>query len=70
MYAVVCLVQRLAELQAVGTGRHVAGDVRRVAYSGRNHDVGRYHSLNLIFSAATLRSSDNASWSWCLQLQP
>ena len=31
------------------------------AYSGRNHDVGRYHSLNLIFSAPTKTKSHDAS---------
>jgi hypothetical protein len=37
----------------------------RAAYGGRNHDVGRYHSLNLIFSAATATRSQDASYSWC-----
>ena len=37
----------------------------QAAYGGRNHDVGRYHSLNLIFSAATATKSHDASRSWC-----
>jgi len=37
----------------------------RAAYGGRNHDVGRYHSLNLIFSAATATRSQDASYPWC-----
>jgi len=40
------------------------------AYVVPNHDVGRYHSLNLIFSPATATKSHHASWSWCWQLQP
>jgi hypothetical protein len=36
----------------VGGVWHVAGGGKQVA-GGRNHDVGRYHSLNLIFSAPT-----------------
>jgi hypothetical protein len=32
-----------------------------VAYVDRNHDVGRYVSLNLIFSGATMTRSHNAS---------
>jgi hypothetical protein len=60
-----CSIQRLVELQAPGTGRREAGGIRRAlfggrcvacgkwwaAYCGRNHDVGRYHSLKLIFTA-------------------
>jgi hypothetical protein len=79
MYAPACWIQRLAELQTPGTGRREAGGVRqavvggrrvvcgrwRAAYGGRNHDVGRYHSLNLIFSAATTTRSQDASYSWC-----
>jgi hypothetical protein len=48
----------------------MACGVRRVAgggwpaYGGRNHDVGRYHSLNLIFSAPTTTRSHDASRSW------
>jgi len=47
--------------------RHQApgGGSREAGGSGRNHDVGRYHSLNLIFSAATATRSHDASWSWC-----
>jgi hypothetical protein len=37
----------------------------RAAYGGQNHDVGRYHSLNLIFSAATATRSQDALYSWC-----
>jgi hypothetical protein len=58
-------------LQTPGTGRREAGGIRRAvfggrraacgrwqaAYVGRNHDVGRYHSLNLIFSTATMTRS-------------
>jgi hypothetical protein len=44
----------------------VAGGGWRVACDGRNHDVGRYHSLNLIFCAATTMRSHDASRSWCL----
>jgi len=43
--------------QVAGSGWQVAG--------GRNHDVGRYHSLNLIFSAATETRSHDASKPWC-----
>jgi hypothetical protein len=80
MYAPACWIQRLAELQTPGTGRREAGGVRRAvfrggwrvacgvwhaAYVGRNHDVGRYHSLNLIFSEATATKSQDALYSWC-----
>jgi len=76
MYAPECSIQRLAELQAPGTGRHVAGGGRweagggrwevgggmgEAGGSGRNHDVGRYDSLNLIFSAPTVTVSHDAS---------
>jgi len=51
-----------------GGGRRVACGVWRVAcgrwqvaYVGRNYDVGRYVSLNLIFSAATRTRSHDAS---------
>jgi hypothetical protein len=37
----------------------------QVAYVGRNYDVSRYGSLNLIFSAATMTRSHAASRSWC-----
>jgi hypothetical protein len=60
-----CLIQRLAELQAPGTGRSEAGGGWQAVYGGRYHDVGRYHSLNLIFSAATATRSHDASRSWC-----
>ena len=38
---------------------------REAGGGGRNHDVGQYHSLNLIFSAATATRSHHASRSWC-----
>jgi len=44
---------------------HVVCGRWRTAYGRRNHDVGRYHSLNLIFSAPTVTRSHDASWSWC-----
>jgi len=37
----------------------------QAAYVGENHDVGRYGSLNLIFSVATTTRSHDASPSWC-----
>jgi hypothetical protein len=37
----------------------------RAAYGGRNHDICRYHSLNLIFSVTTMTTSHDVSWSWC-----
>ena len=82
MYAPAFSIQRLAELQAPGTGRREADGIWRsvfggrraacgvrrvacdgswVAYGGRNHGVGRYHSLNLIFSAATTTRSHDAA---------
>ena len=70
IYAPGCSTQRLAELQVPGTGWRVAGGGWRVTYGGRNHDVGRYYSLNHIFSAPTATRSHDASWSWCWQLQP
>jgi hypothetical protein len=55
-----------------GGGRLVACGMWRVAcgkwqaaYVGRNHDVSRYGSLNLIFSVATMSRSHDASRSWC-----
>jgi len=49
----------------VAGGRwQVAGGQWRVA-GGRNHDVGRYHSLSLIFCAATKTRSHDASRPWC-----
>jgi hypothetical protein len=49
-------------------GQCLAGGIWRVvcgrwraAYGGRNHDVGRYHSLNLIFGAPTETKSLDAS---------
>jgi len=60
--------------QAPGGVKLVAGGGRLVVAGGcgwpapyvvRNHDVGRYHSLNLIFSAATVTKSHHASRSWC-----
>jgi hypothetical protein len=73
MYAPGCSIQRLAELQAPGTGRRMAGDERQEEAGrwqaadggGQNHDVGRHYSLNLIFSVATATRSHDASWSWC-----
>jgi hypothetical protein len=81
MYAPACSIQRLAELQALGIGRREAGGIWRAVFGGRhvacgvwqvaggvccrNHDVGRYGSLNRIFSAATTTRSHNASQSWC-----
>ena len=72
MHAPACSTLRLAELQAPGTGRRGAGGVWRAvfggwraAYVGRNHDVGRYGSLNLIISPATTTRSHDASRSWC-----
>jgi len=44
---------------------HVAGGGWRAVYGGQNHDVGRYHSLNLIFSAPTATGSHDVSRSWC-----
>jgi len=32
----------------------------QVVYAGRNHDVGRYVGLNLMFSAATMTRSHDA----------
>jgi len=62
-WRVACGVWRVA----CGVWR-VACGVWRVAYIGRNHDVGRYGSLNLIFSAATMTTSHDASRFWCSQL--
>jgi hypothetical protein len=59
MYASECSIHRLAELQAPDTGRREADG------GGSNHDVGRYHSLNLIFGTATVTRSHNALESWC-----
>jgi len=64
IYAPGCSIQRLAELQEPGTRSRVAGGRWRMAYGGSNHDIGRYHSLNLIFSAPTVTRSHDASWSW------
>ena len=44
-----------------GGGLRVACGRWQAAYVGRNHDVGRYSSLNLIFSAATATRSHDAS---------
>jgi len=44
--------------EACGGKRVAAG------YGGRNHNVGRYHSLKLIFSAPTATGSHDASRSW------
>jgi len=59
--------------QEAGGGRREAGGGRREAGGGRqeaggggrNHDLGRYHSLNVIFSEATVTRSHDASWLWC-----
>jgi len=48
-----------------GGGRRVACGVWQAAYVGQNHDVGRYRSVNLIFSATTTTRSHDASRSWC-----
>ena len=50
---------------AAGGWRRVACGVWQAAYVGRNHDVGRYGNLNLIFSVATTTRSHDASRSWC-----
>jgi len=94
MYPPACSIQRLAELQKPGTGRHQlqapdsgrseAGAVWWAVFGRRhvgfgvsqmaggvwwpNHGIGRYKSLNLIFSTATKTRSHNASWSSCWQL--
>jgi hypothetical protein len=54
-------------LRTQGTGWREAGGVmravfggRQAAYVGRNHDVGRDGSLNLIFGAATMTRSHDA----------
>ena len=49
---------------ACGVWRVACGKWQAV-YVGRNHDVGQYGSLNLIFSAATMIRSHDASRSWC-----
>jgi len=76
MYAPVCKIQRLAELQEPGTGRREAGGGLRVA-GGRWPVVGDWrrmvaeimtsvdNSLNLIFSMATATRSHDASRSLC-----
>jgi len=46
---------------AVFGGRQAACGRWQAAYVGRNHDVGRDGSLNLIFSAATMARSHDAS---------
>ena len=51
--------------RAAGGVWHVACGVWQAAYVGRNHDVGRYGSLSLIFSAATMTRSHDTSRSWC-----
>jgi len=55
--------------QAPGGVKLVAGGGWAAAYVGRNHDVGQYHSLNLIFSVASVKESHHASRSWCWQLK-
>ena len=68
-----CRSQALGGVRQVAYGwQRLAGSMWRVvcrrwreAYGGRNHDVGRYHCLNLIFSVPTVRRSCDASWSWC-----
>ena len=42
----------------------VMGGVWRAEYGGRNHDVGRFHGLNIIFSASTTTGSHDVSWTW------
>ena len=84
MYAPGCSIHRLIEWQAPVTGRRVAGGDWWALFGGQhvacgvcqiaggvwwpNHDVGRYHTLNPIFSSATVTRSHNASCSWCWQL--
>ena len=53
------------ELRAACGVWRVAGGRWQAAYIGRYHDVGRYGSLNLIFSVATRTRSHDASRSWC-----
>ena len=54
---------------SLGSGRVAPGGAWRKACgggcSGRNDDVGRYHSLNLIFSAPTATGSHDVLRSWC-----
>jgi len=78
-YMLPCMLQVLdpetcwvagARHREAGSGWRVAGGGRLVVLGGRYHDIGWYHSLNLIFSAATTMRSHDASWSWCWQLQP
>jgi len=40
MYALACSIQRLAELQAPGTGRHEAGGIWRAVFGGRQAASG------------------------------
>ena len=66
MYAPGCSIQRLAELQAAGTRKRVAGDGwRKAGGGGRNHEVSSYLSLSRIFSAATATRYLDDSQSWC-----
>jgi len=61
-----CRRQAPGGVRQVAGGRwQVAGGGWRAAYDGRNHDVGRYHSLNLIFSVATATRSQDDSRPWC-----
>jgi hypothetical protein len=53
MYATAYSIEIPPELQKPRTGKRGAGGVWWAAYGRRNHDIGRYHSLNLIFSTAT-----------------
>jgi len=49
----------------VGSGWRVACGRWQAEYDGRNHDIIRYHSLNLIFSVATMTRSHDTLRSWC-----
>ena len=66
----ICWVAGPSHWEAEGGRRQAAGGRQEAGGGGRNRDVGRYHSLNLIFSAATATRSHDASRSWCRQLQP
>ena len=57
--------EALSWCRLAGGWWRLAGGVWPAAYVVRNHDICRYHSLNLIFSAATATKSHHASRSWC-----
>jgi hypothetical protein len=52
------------------SGRRWMGCGWRGMVSGRNHDVGRFHDLNLIFGAPTATRSHDISRSRYWQMQP